>query len=44
MMNLVDDVLDQILIDAIHMMFSETQVECLRELLYPHTPMILTQH
>ena len=43
MINLVD-VLNQILTDAINMVLSVTQVECLREMLYPHTTMILTLH
>ena len=36
MMNLAD-VLDQILTDAIHTILSVTQVECLCEMLHPHT-------
>ena len=36
MMNLAD-VLDQILTDAIHTILSVTPVECLREMLHPHT-------
>ena len=42
MIKLAEDVLDQSLIDAINMILSVTQVECLREMLYPHTTMILT--
>ena len=42
MMNLAEDVLDQILADAIHMILLVTQVQPLHEMLYPHTTMILT--